>query len=228
MDTATANNISCVLVEDDNFTRTVLCDALAQAGIGVHGVDSATAGLEAITRNEPNVVVSDLNLGPHGPDGADLLTHVHRHYPWIALVAISVHASAELAVGIKKKLPEGVTYIVKNAITSLDGFAQQVRDSIQASHGTKIIDPDIELVELSPDQADALRLIAAGYTNAALAKHRGINLRSAEALVQRTFTSCGIDSRGETNPRVIAAQLWRDGRVVVKSDHHVAAETHHR
>jgi len=61
-----------------------------------------------------------------------------------------------------------------------------------------------------------LRMIADGLSNTSIAEARGITLRAAEALIQRTFVALGVNGDSSINPRVVAVRKWQQGKVVVK------------
>jgi DNA-binding NarL/FixJ family response regulator len=59
-------------------------------------------------------------------------------------------------------------------------------------------------------------MVADGLSNSAIADARGITLRAAEALIQRTFVALGVNGDSTINPRVVAVRIWQQGKVVVK------------
>lgn len=59
-------------------------------------------------------------------------------------------------------------------------------------------------------------MIADGLSNASIAEARGITLRAAEALIQRTFAALGVNGDPSVNPRVVAVRMWHQGKVSVK------------
>jgi DNA-binding NarL/FixJ family response regulator len=71
-------------------------------------------------------------------------------------------------------------------------------------------------ITVTSTQAEILRMIADGLSNASIAETRGISLRAAEALVQRTFAALGVNGDPNINPRVVAVRMWQQGKVVVK------------
>ena len=71
-------------------------------------------------------------------------------------------------------------------------------------------------LQLSATQAEVLRLIAHGLSNASIAKERDITLRAAEALIQRTFSALGIKGDPDVNSRLVAVKMWQQGKVFVK------------
>jgi DNA-binding NarL/FixJ family response regulator len=73
-----------------------------------------------------------------------------------------------------------------------------------------------EKITITSGQAEILRMIADGLSNAAIAEARGITLRAAEALIQRTFAALGVNGDSNINPRVAAVRMWQQGKVAVK------------
>jgi DNA-binding NarL/FixJ family response regulator len=73
-----------------------------------------------------------------------------------------------------------------------------------------------EKITITASQAEILRMIADGLSNASIAKERDITLRAAEALIQRTFLALGVNGDPSVNPRVVAVRMWHQGKVAVK------------
>jgi DNA-binding NarL/FixJ family response regulator len=73
-----------------------------------------------------------------------------------------------------------------------------------------------EKITITASQAEILRMIADGLSNASIAEARGITLRAAEALIQRTFAALGVNGDPSVNPRVVAVRMWHQGKVAVK------------
>jgi DNA-binding NtrC family response regulator len=94
MQMGTKGSIKVLLVEDEEFTRILIRDALTNIGMTVLAVASVYQALSEIEEFDPNVVVADLDLGP-GPDGADLLNNVEEERPWTGMVVLTAHASPE-------------------------------------------------------------------------------------------------------------------------------------
>lgn len=206
-----------LIVEDDAFTRALVGESLANAGMVVKTAENYAVATEILNEYEPNVVVSDLDLGP-GPSGADLLTRVHEERPWVGLVALTSHGSATLAVGSGHELPEGVVYIVKSRMGSISDVQQAIESAIthaQVRHDHEAVDAE-PLIELSQAQAEILHLMAEGYSNAGIAERRGTSMRAAESLVQRTMQAMGIEADSQLNSRVRAVRMWQQGRIVVR------------
>ena len=216
MQVETKGSIKVLLVEDEEFTRILIRDALTNIGMTVLAVTSVNQALAEIEVFDPNVVVTDLDLGP-GPDGADLLNKVEEERPWTGMVVLTAHASPELAVHGGRTIPDGATYLVKSQISSASSLKSAIEESI-ASPGLsqKAVKNSEDQYIVSSMQGEILRMIADGLSNAAIAREKNVTLRAAEALVQRTFTALGVKGNPDVNSRVVAVRLWQQGKVVVK------------
>jgi DNA-binding NarL/FixJ family response regulator len=208
--------IKVLLAEDEAFTRAIVTESLTNAGMNVRSVGSVIEALAVIDSFDPHVVLTDLDLGP-GPDGADLLSKIFRERPWTGMVAMTAHASPELAVSGTGRIPESTVYIVKSQISTIQNLVKAVEDSISKSEQSHQQPKDIgEKIVISSHQAEILRMLADGQSNASIARERGITLRAAEALIQRTFVALGVKGDPDMNSRVVAVRLWQLGKVVVK------------
>ena len=216
MSVDTKGSIKVLLVEDEEFTRTLLRDSLSKIGMNVLDVASVQTALAVIEEFDPHVVISDLDLGP-GPDGADLLYKIEQTRPWTGMVVLTAHASPELALHGASRIPESATYLVKSQISSMDYLKSAIEESISRPGSVNAINKNAEdQYVISATQGEILRMIADGLSNAAIARERNVTLRAAEALIQRTFAALGVKGDPDVNSRVVAVRLWQQGKVVVK------------
>lgn len=205
-----------LVVEDEDFTRTMVGEMLSASGLDVRTTSSVTEAIRSMEEFDPHVVLTDLDLG-HGPDGADLLTKVAQERPWTGMVVMTAHASPELAIKDASRIPEQAGYIVKSEIHSIQNLISVLEESIVMPGNFNDADSSIEQkITITATQAEILRMIADGLSNSAIAEARGITLRAAEALIQRTFTALGVTGDSTINPRVVAVRKWQQGKVVVR------------
>ena len=205
-----------LVVEDEDFTRTMVGEMLSASGLDVRTAASVTEAIRSMEEFDPNVVLTDLDLG-HGPDGADLLTKVAQERPWTGMVVMTAHASPELAIKDASRIPEQAGYIVKSEIHSIQNLISVLEESIVMPGNFNDADSSVEQkITITATQAEILRMIADGLSNSAIAEARGITLRAAEALIQRTFTALGVTGDSTINPRVVAVRKWQQGKVVVR------------
>jgi DNA-binding NarL/FixJ family response regulator len=209
-------SIRVLLVEDEDFTRTMVSEMLSASGINVLPVASVAEALKSMDEFDPHVVLTDLDLG-HGPDGADLLTKVAEDRPWTGMVIMTAHASPELAINDVSRIPEQAGYIVTSELNSIHSLVSIIQESIIMPgnfNGSDNVGE--EKVTITSSQAEILRMVADGLSNAAIAEARGITLRAAEALIQRTFAALGVNGDSSINARVAAVRMWQQGKVAVK------------
>jgi len=194
----------------------MVSEMLSASGIDVLPVASVAEALKSMDEFDPHVVLTDLDLG-HGPDGADLLTKVAEDRPWTGMVIMTAHASPELAINDVSRIPEQAGYIVKSELNSIHSLVSIIQESIIMPgnfNGSDNVGQ--EKVTITSSQAEILRMVADGLSNAAIAEARGITLRAAEALIQRTFAALGVNGDSSINARVAAVRMWQQGKVAVK------------
>lgn len=208
--------IKVMLVEDEEFTRNMVGEMLTTSGVTVTSVASVSQALATIDAFDPHVVLTDLDLG-NGPDGADLLLKVFKDRPWTGMVIMTAHASPELAISDSSRIPDPTVYIVKSEIKSIANLLLAIEESIEKTgkFQTNFVASG-EKITVTASQAEILRMIADGLSNASIAKERNITLRAAEALIQRTFQALGVNGDPSVNPRVVAVRMWHQGKVAVK------------
>jgi DNA-binding NarL/FixJ family response regulator len=205
-----------MLVEDEEFTRNMVAEMLTNSGVIVSSVATVAKAISTIDSFDPHVVLTDLDLG-HGPDGADLLLKVFKDRPWTGMVIMTAHASPELAISDASRIPDPTVYIVKSEIKSIANLLLAIEESIEKTGKfQKSVAAVSEKITITASQAEILRMIADGLSNASIAKERDITLRAAEALIQRTFQALGVNSDPTVNPRVVAVRMWHQGKVAVK------------
>lgn len=204
-----------LLVDDDEFARSVLGDALSVSA-EVVTVSSVAQALKEIDSFDPHAVVTDLDLGP-GPDGAELLLLLAERRPWIGRIVLSAHASHILAVGRGTPIPEGSVYLVKSDLRAVSDVYDAILLAIDTSRDVEkpavISDGRIAVTE---KQASTLRLISLGMSTSAIANELDVSERAAEVAIEKAFEALGVNADESVNPWIAAAILMRSGRVYVK------------
>jgi DNA-binding NarL/FixJ family response regulator len=203
-----------LLVEDEDFTRTLVADGLNLLGVETLSVNSSAAAMEALKTFDPNVVICDLNLGA-GPSGAALLGRLSEEQPWLGLIALTSQASPELAIHDGRSLPESAIYVVKSQLNSV---AELLPLAAAAIENITTPTPEIrcDQIMINRSQGEILRLMSEGYSNLGIAEERGVSVHAAESQVKRLFQALGIEKDNKLNQRVIAVRLWQQGKVFVQ------------
>jgi DNA-binding NarL/FixJ family response regulator len=209
----TTKELRVMLVDDDEFSLTILGESMQQwaSVLGVSTVSDAVTKIEAF---DPHAVITDLNFNG-GPDGGELLRHLEAEYPWIGRVVLTSHSSPTLALNRGSAIPTDTVYLVKADVAGGAALKLAVEESIRGlsqAVQTKKVEAE-QRIQISKSQAEVLKLIAAGKSNAAIATTLGITIRAAEGLVQRTFAALQLKPDEENNVRVLATRMWIEGKV---------------
>ncbi|MET0589778.1 MAG: response regulator [Naasia sp.] len=210
-----AGTLKILVVEDDDFTRTLVGTALRGAGHLVVDVDSVQLAMRALRADDFHLVVSDLNLG-NGPSGADLLGRVHEDQPWMGMVALTSHASPELAIGPDARLPAPTVYLVKSELRDIQSLFDAIDRALSGEAAVERDDSADGRAVVTRSQAEVLRMLSAGFATGVIAERRSTTVRAAEMMIQRLYDKLGLKESSDLDPRTGAVLLWQQGRVRVQ------------
>ncbi|PTR25612.1 DNA-binding NarL/FixJ family response regulator [Rhodococcus sp. OK519] len=189
--------------------RVLVADALRHAGFEVHPRPSAASALADLDEIDPDVLVTDIDLGAR-PNGMEMAMIVHARAPHCATVFLTNYPRAGIAPG--EGVPVGSVFLDKVSLESVEDLVAAVESALADKPlppgPTRDDNPDAVLDRLTRTQLDVLRCIALGWSNAEIARRRGSSVRSVEKMVTRTFDALGVNHSPELNPRVAAAQLY--------------------
>lgn len=213
MDAQELGGRRAVVADDDAFARTMVASTVAQLGYDVVAVDRGAAALEACLRNDPDLAVLDLDLGP-GPNGFEVLQAARAQMPWIAGVILTGHRSINLVMPqVDIDLPN-TSYLVKADLTSTQVLTEAIDTAIRDVAFS--VNTDAQVVALSASQARLLRLIANGLSNDEIAAQIQCSVRAVENLTSRLYKTLGLSAASGQVPRVVASRMYHDGRVTTK------------
>ncbi|WP_395639357.1 DNA-binding response regulator [Pseudolysinimonas sp.] len=210
----TAGPTRVVIAEDDDFTRSLVAEALRSGGFDVREARLPDEAWDLIG-DDTHALVTDLDFG-HGISSGPLLRRMADERPWVALVVLTSHLSPELAVSDADRMPSDLVYIVKSRLRRAGDIADAVRDALSGRASSPRIDDGDRTLTVTSAQADMLRMIASGLTTKVIAERRGTTVRAAETMVARLYSALGVDQDESTSPRIEATRLWLQGRIRVK------------
>lgn len=196
--------IRIVLADDHPFLRRGVEEALSSNGIAIAAsVDDGTAALEAIARENPDVVVLDVRMpdmdgitvletlrqsGDHRP--VVLLTAELEDEPLLRAMSVGVDGIV-LKHGDQERLHQAVL-----AVAAGDRFIE-----------AELLDRSAELLSrparrplserLSPREMQIARGVAAGQRNRDIAAEIGMTEGSVKVYLHRIYERLGIDNRTE-------------------------------
>jgi two-component system nitrogen regulation response regulator GlnG len=84
------------VIDDDRSIRWVLEKALRQAEMEVTSFDSASGVMEALDRDPPDAIITDVRMP--GMNGLVLLDNIHNQYPGIPVIIMTAHSDLDSAV----------------------------------------------------------------------------------------------------------------------------------
>ena len=213
-----------LLVDDDDFTRVTLASTLRSLGCTVVA-DSATVtdAMAAADSTKPDLALLDLDLG-EGPTGVDLAYGLRRLLPSIALVMLSSYEEPRLIGYGIRPLPEGTQYVVKKDVSDPEVLARAIRLALSPTvhtFATRIATQRDETLDaLSDAQVEIMRLIAAGYGNAEIARRMQLTEDGVNKAVTRLIRQLDLHVGAGRNARVLITQAYAEftGRAIPRHD----------
>jgi DNA-binding NarL/FixJ family response regulator len=169
-----------IIAEDHQMVAEMLRQVLPPAFriIGVAGTGDAL--MQLLQRATPDCILLDLSLP--GRSGLDVLPELHRQYPTLPVLVVTMHAdraiaSAAFAAGALGFVPKdsGVQEL-KLAIREVLAGRQYLSPKVapHAQHlGLAAVHPGLS--QLSPRQQEIVLLIAKGTTSAEIARLLGVS-----------------------------------------------------
>jgi two-component system, NarL family, response regulator len=191
-----AQTTRVVLADDHPVVRNGLATIISQQPDMVV-VAEAEDGEQAITlfeRHRPDVMIVDLRM-PRC-DGLEVVRRVHEAHPDACLMVMSAY---DIGEAIYLSISYGALgYLLK------DAPRQEILAAIRCVSQNRLFVPPSLAVKalhwlseprLTGRNREVLRLVAAGYTNKAIARQLGITVESAKMHVRELFAKVKIDSR---------------------------------
>ena len=215
-----------IVIADDNYlvregTRRLLEDSgevTVQAAVG-----SAPELLDAVRRNRPDAVLTDIRMpqDPTGGDpapameGIDAAHAIKETAPDVGVVILSQYADESYAFELFRNGTAGLAYLLKDRVGDLQQLLAALREVIG---GGSVIDPQVvdalvsrrarlqasPLARLTPRELDVLREMAQGRGNAGIAQALYLSESSVEKHVNAIFAKLDLASEQQVHRRVAA------------------------
>lgn len=213
------SRLRVVLAEDNYLVREGTRSLLEESGEVdvVAAVGTATELLDAVHRLRPDAVITDIRMPPaHHMEGISAAHAIRERYPQVGVVVLSQHADEGYAFELLKNGTAGLAYLLKDRVGDLDALLRAVRE---VHGGGSVIDPIVvealiarrarlatsPLAALTQREADVLRQMAQGRTNAAIASELFLSRSAVEKHVSAIFAKLGLSQETQVDRRVAAA-----------------------
>ena len=212
-----------LVVEDEEFTRSLIVNALQSEGLDVvASTSSASYALKVAPRLDVDVALLDLNIGA-GPTGLDLALGLRRLKPDIGIVFLTSYKDPRLLGGQQTMVPHGTIYIEKTGLSDLTKIRRSIEKAIvngQISQNKSNVELKTlpRLSNLSNSQVEVIRLVADGLSNSGIAKQRGVTEKSVEQTLSRIMKKLNMPMDERKNRRVEIVKYFRYQTGVTTSD----------
>jgi len=176
--------------------------------------------LEAIEKESPDVVVTDIRMPPTGTDeGLQVADQLRQSRPSTGVVVLSQYVESEYALALLEKGAAGRAYLLKERVSDV----QQLTDAIkEVAQGGSVIDPkvvealvaarsraaDSPLSQLTPREGEVLGQVAQGKNNAAIARALFLTERAVEKHINSIFSKLGLSEDRDIHRRVKATLVF--------------------
>ena len=194
-----------LVVDDDDFTRTLVTTLVESLGhVVVARAGSVSEAMALADDQDPDLALLDLDLG-EGPTGLDLAHGLRRLLPNIAIVMLTSYGDPTW-MGQRREPPVGTRYVVKGSVNDSqvlgDAITNALADPLATDSRFRNEAP------LNEGQWEILRLVAAGYTNAEIARRRSLTEDAVNKAVTRLVRQLNLDVSKDDNARVLLSQAY--------------------
>ena len=200
-----------VLVVDDQTVVREGLETILGLSPGIEVVGAAADGVEAlrvVAERRPDIVLMDLRMPRL--DGVEATRRITRDFPATRVVVLTTYADDESIFGALEAGALG--YLTK------DAGAQEIQRAIQIVHaGEALLDPTVQLRviralsgdvrtprrepalpdDLSPREAEVLRLIAQGLNNREIAERLFVTEATVKTHINNIFGKAGLRDRAQ-------------------------------
>jgi DNA-binding NarL/FixJ family response regulator len=177
----------------------------------------------AVAGFDPDLVITDIRMPPSFTDeGLRAAVELRRTRPGLATVVLSQYVQHAYAADLLDSCDgRGIGYLLKDRVVDVEEFITALR---QVCSGGTVVDPQVisqlvrrrrdPLAALSERERDVLALIAAGQSNAAIARTLVVSEAAVGKHVGNIFAKLRLPQTDDTNRRVLAVLAYLRGEVL--------------
>jgi two-component system nitrate/nitrite response regulator NarL len=210
LDTGGVKGFRIVIADDHHLSAKALADSFIARGADVLAIaHSVPEALEALTQEHPDVLISDLDMGP-GPSGVDLAVRVRAATPDIGVVLLTAYEEPKLFSSKMPPIPPEVVYMVKQRVREIDELEAALALARDYARGRQSPARLSASGLLTDSQADLLRLLARGLSNQAIADELSVSQDSVAKSINRLAKRLGVAQTSQQNVRVALSQRYFD------------------
>jgi DNA-binding NarL/FixJ family response regulator len=202
-----------LVVVDDAFEMSTLAAALRLHEIDVIGeAKSESVGLNLLRRLQPDVILLDMSVV--GISSIKIAVKVRKENQNIGIVILNSCSDLRLLGDSNDEIPAGTKILIKKSIVDFTVLCTAINESkVSAIEKHKVvwINGNTSLQEqgvmalmahLTNTQAEVLRLVADGMTNAQIGRTRYVSEKSVEQIISRVAQELHVQPDANMNMRV--------------------------
>jgi DNA-binding NarL/FixJ family response regulator len=204
-----------VIGEDSVLLLAGLVKLLESAGFEVAATaGDATALLDAVERERPDLVIADVRMPPaHTDEGIRAALVIRAQWPDIAILVLSQYVEERYAADLLSANTSSVGYLLKDRVADVAEFLDALR---RVAAGGTALDPEVvaqllvrrgggdPLDALTQRERDVLALMAEGRSNAEIAASLVITESAVSKHINSIFAKLGLYPGDTGNRRVLA------------------------
>ena len=208
-----------VIADDSALWREGLARLLAEAGVDVCAlVGDGETLVGAVADHRPDVAIVDIRMPPtFTHEGAEVAATLREQWPGMGIVLLSQTLEVRHAADLARAHPRGFGYLLKDHVLDVTTLIDSL--ATVASGGT-VLDPDVvgallgrhqaqdRLAGLSAREREVLGLVAAGRSNAAIARDLVVTEKTVETHISSILTKLDIWQTPDDHRRVLAVLAW--------------------
>ncbi|MBA2631684.1 MAG: response regulator transcription factor [Chloroflexi bacterium] len=210
-----------IVADDSVVIRQGVARILSEGGFRVTAeARDANELLESVAAEPPHLAVVDIRMPPGGNAGLDAALTIRERFPTVGVLVLSQFLEPQYALRLLGAGVDRVGYLLKDRL----GEAAELLDAAhRVAAGGSAVDPavigelvrarrrDDRLTRLTDREGQALRLIAEGRSNRAIAERLGITTKTLEGMSGTIFAKLGLEDDPDVNRRVLAVLVYLDG-----------------
>ena len=206
------NNRVLVII-DDAFEMSTLVATLRLHDIDVIGeAKSESMGLNLLRRLQPDVILLDMNIA--GISSVKIAVNMRKENHNIGIVILNTCPDLRFIGESNEDVPAGTKILIKKSIVDFTVLCTAINESKAAAiekHKVAWINGNASFQEkgvlalmahLTDTQAEVLRLVADGMTNAQIGRTRYVSEKSVEQVISRVAQELHVQPDANMNMRV--------------------------
>ncbi|CAB4337478.1 MAG: response regulator [Actinobacteria bacterium] len=206
-------NERVLVIVDDAFEMSTLVAALRLHEIDVIGeAKSEGVGINLLRRLQPDVVLLDMNIV--GISAVKIAVNMRKINENVGIVILNSCSDLRLIGDSNEEVPAGAKILIKKAIVDFTVLCSAIKESKIAAlekHKVQWINGNTSFEEkavltlmahLTNTQAEVLRLVAGGMTNAQIGRTRYVSEKSVEQVISRVAQELNVQPDHNKNMRV--------------------------